>query len=117
MAKSNQTGQLKHRVTIQYKKKTKNSYGEETVSWIDDAVCWAAIWPVRGMEYFAAQQIHSAVSHKIRMRYRTLSNETSLNSNCRIKFGDRYFEIQSTIDVDEGHIWLDLMCVEAINAA
>jgi head-tail adaptor len=47
------------------------------------------------------------------MRYTTFSASTDIGpSYCRIKFGSRYFTIDSVINVDERGISLDLMCSE-----
>jgi len=108
-------GTLRRRITIQKKRIDKNTKGEQTVSWEDDATIWGAIWPLRGTEYFASQQIQSSVSHKIRIRYRTLEDDTKITPNCRIKHNtNRYFNIISVIDPDERHIHLDLMCSEEV---
>lgn len=114
--KQNATGQLKHRGTIQFKKKTRDSFGAETISWVDDATCWMAIMPLRGNEYFASQQIQASVTHRIRMRYQKLADNTRINPNCRIKFDDRFFNIQSVVNPEETNVWLDLMCVEETDA-
>lgn len=107
-------GNLRHRIGIQKKSITKNSYGENVTSWTTDAIVWAAIWPVSGKEYFNAQQVQAGITHKIRIRHRTLSASTRINPECRIRYGTRYFGIKSVINPDERNIYLDIMCEESI---
>ena len=107
-------GDLRHRITIQTRVITKNSYGENTIAWNDDATYWAAIWPVSAKEYFNAQQVQAGVTHKIRIRYRTLGDGTRINPECRIKYNTRYFGIKSVINPDERNIYLDMLCEESI---
>ena len=110
-----QSGDLRHRITIQKQVIAKNSYGEDTVSWSDDATMWAAIYPVRGKQYFEAQQTQAQVSHKIVIRYRTLMDGTLINPKCRVKFKARFFTIDVVINPDERRISLELMCNEGIS--
>lgn len=107
-------GQLRHRIMIQKKKTSRNSYGEVSVTWMDNMNCWASIEPIRGKEYFSAQQVQAGVTHRITMRHYTLADGTKINPNCRIKYDDRYFNIQSVINPSERNIMLQLMCIEDI---
>lgn len=104
----------RHYVTIQSQVVSTNTYGEENISWVDDITDYACeIKPIRGDEYYNARQIKSIVTHKITMRYITLSDGTRIKqSNSRIKFGDRIFNIESVINLMERNIDLELMVVE-----
>lgn len=105
----------RHYITIQSQKVTTNTYGEENISWVDDSECFAEIKPIRGDEYYNARQIKSIVTHKITMRYTTLSDGTRIKqSNSRIKFGDRIFNIESIVNLMERDIDLELMVVEEL---
>jgi SPP1 family predicted phage head-tail adaptor len=76
-------GPLRHRVTIQRRAESQDATGSVLWSWVDHATVWAAIEPIMGREYFAAAQVQSEVSVKIRMRYRD-----DLHSTMRIRHGD-----------------------------
>jgi SPP1 family predicted phage head-tail adaptor len=65
-------GKLRHRVSIEEQVVTVNSYGESETYWAPVADVWAAIEPLSGKEYLAAQQIQSAVSCRIVIRQRDL---------------------------------------------
>ena len=112
------SGMLRHRIVIQKHSFTQNDYGERVGTWNDDIRAWANIMPLRGNEYFANRQNQSAMTHRIRMRYRTLADGSVITPNERIKWtqpktgNDRYFEINSVINPYERNVYLDLMCTE-----
>jgi SPP1 family predicted phage head-tail adaptor len=104
-------GKLRHRLTLQNKTKTRDEYGAETEGWVDVATVWAAIEPLQGREYLAAQQIQADVTHRITIRYRA-----DIRPAMRGVLGARAFDITSVIDPEERHQELQLMAVEVISA-
>lgn len=102
-------GELRHRVTIQQKSVTRDSFGAETVSWTDVAVVWAAIEPLQGREFFSAQQVNAEVTTRIRIRYRS-----GITPAMRVLFGSRAFDIQGIINIEERNRELHLMCKEVV---
>ncbi|MFH2075682.1 MAG: phage head closure protein [Pseudomonadota bacterium] len=101
-------GALNKRITLQYTVKTPDGMGGWTVSYVDHATIWAAIWPTSAKELVAANATSMVVSHRIRIRYRSV-----LKAAWRIRFGNRYFAIVSVINPNEAGEWLDIMCKEA----
>ncbi|WP_069649642.1 phage head closure protein [Caloranaerobacter ferrireducens] len=99
-------GLLRDRVTIQNYVRIPDGYGGYTETWQDVATVWANIKPLRGREFFQAQQIQSEVTHKITIRYTDAVNITS-----RIKYKNKTFEIKSIIDIDNRHRFLEIMCI------
>jgi len=109
------SGELRHRITVEKKVRTRDSFGEETVAWSTDISVNASVMPLRGNQYFASQQMQSGVTHRIRARHFTLSNTTSVEAGyCRIKFKERAFTILSALNPDERNIYLDFMCAEEL---
>lgn len=102
------TGDLNKRVTLQYQTKVPDGMGGFTTSWVDAATVWAAIWPVSASEQVQAAQQVMTISHRIRIRYRSV-----LKPSWRVKFGTRYFAIVSIINPNERNQMLDLMVKEA----
>ena len=101
-------GDLSKRITIQYQTNVSDGMGGSTVSWVDLATIFAAIWPVSAAETIAGNATSMVISHRIRIRYRS-----SFKPSWRIKFGNRYFSIISIINPSERNQVLDLMCKEA----
>ena len=104
-----QIGSLNKRVTLQYSTKVSNEMGGFVTSWVDAATIWAAIWPVSAAETVQSMQPTMTISHRVRIRYRSV-----LRANWRIKFGLRYFNIMSVINPNEKNEMLDLMCKESV---
>lgn len=70
---------LDQRVTFQSKSATRNSLGEEVVTWADVVTVWAEAVPVRGNEFYAANAIQQTVDVRFRIRMRTgLTDEMRL---------------------------------------
>jgi SPP1 family predicted phage head-tail adaptor len=106
-------GQLRHYVIVQSPTSSKNSFGERTLAWTSNIGTWASIEPLRGREYFAGQQVQSAVTHKITTRHRTLAATTAITPhNARIRFESRTFNIHAVVNAYERDIGLTLMCSE-----
>ena len=106
-------GRLRHWGIIETKSISRNSIGEEIVSWTTNIGTWMEIRPLRGSNYLASMQLQSAITHSVIMRYQTLANSTEIKPGyCRVKYNDRPFTIQSVINPDERDISLELMCVE-----
>jgi len=78
------------------------------IVWIDACTTWAAIWPISANEIIAANAVSMVVSHRIRIRYRSV-----FKSSWRGKFGTRYFSIVGVTNPSEANEWLDVICKEA----
>ncbi len=102
-------GKLRHRVTIQQKSVTRNTFGEEVVTWQDVATVWAAIEPLRGREFFESQQINAEVTTQITIRYRD-----GIAPEMRIIYNSKIYDIQAAINTEERDKELILLCKEVI---
>ena len=107
-------GRLNRRVTLQSRTETQGSTGEVTWTWADVDTIWAAIEPIAGREYFAAQQMQSSSTTRIRIRYRH-----GVTAKMRVMYQEpgsptytRYYEIDSVIHFQENRRELQLMCRE-----
>jgi SPP1 family predicted phage head-tail adaptor len=105
-----QAGRLRHRITLQEERPTRDSYKAEVLGWVDVATVWAAVEPLRGREYFSAQQVNSEVSHRVTIRYRS-----GVTSAMRVLFGSRVLQIDGVINVNEQNRELQLMCIEGVS--
>jgi len=100
---------LRNRVIMQQNQPTINAFGEETEQWVDIATVWAAVEPIKGREFFAAQKENAETTVIISIRYRK-----GISSDMRILFDNKIFEINVIIDPDERHAELQIMCRELI---
>ncbi|MBV6343225.1 phage head closure protein, partial [Candidatus Magnetobacterium casense] len=62
-------GSLRHRVELQKKTATRDTYGAETETWVTKATVWAAVLPLSEEEYFTGKIEKSEITHKIVLRY------------------------------------------------
>jgi SPP1 family predicted phage head-tail adaptor len=73
-------GKYDQRVTFQQKSATRNALGEEVVTWTDvGQPVWAEAIPLRGREFYAANQTQQVVDVRFRIRARAgLTNDMRL---------------------------------------
>ena len=102
-----QSGTLRHRITLQSFTTVPDIYGEPIKTWADLATVWAAVEPLRGREYFQAQQTRAEVSYRVRIRHRA-----DILPTMRISHAGKTLEILSVINVNERSAELHLMCRE-----
>lgn len=100
-------GRKDKRVTLEQVTTAKDSYNQGVETWSTLATVWAAIAPVRGREAFAARQFSSEEQYTITINYRA-----DVTTKMRVKYGSRYFRIESKADPLERHEDLELSCVE-----
>lgn len=101
-------GALDKRIVLQYSTRVPDGMGGFTVTWVDAATVWAAIWPVSASETIQANQATMTITHRIRIRYRAV-----LRAGWRISYAGRYFNVVSIIDPDTAHRWLDVLVKES----
>ena len=104
-----QAGPLRHRITIETPTETQDTFGAAVATWATFAERWAAIEPLTGREFFAAQQINAEVSHTIRLRY-----VAGVTTKMRVAFGARHFDLAAVRNLDERGIELELLAVERV---
>lgn len=88
------SGKYRHVITFQRLRNTPNTYGEVSKSvannWEDFAKVRAAIFPISGKEVISREEQKGQITHRVYIRY-----FAGLDSNMRIKFGKRLFDIVS----------------------
>lgn len=97
-------GQLDQRVTVERFTSTEDELGQPIETWAPLFTCWAAVEPLTGREYLAAQAAVSEVTARIRMRFRPW-----MTSQDRVIHNGTTYGIESVIDVRSGNRELVLM--------
>ena len=103
-------GELNKRIIIQENTPTQDSNGEFVDTWTPYLTCWAAVEPLSGNRLWQARQANAEVDGVVRIRYRS-----GIEPTMRIKFGDRYLNIQSIIQPKEDREELHLLYTEALD--
>ena len=98
-------GKLDQRVTVERYTSTEDELGQPIQSWAPLFTCWAAVEPLVGREYLAAQAAVSEVTARIRMRFRPW-----MTAQDRVIHNGTTYNIVSLIDVRSDHRELVLMC-------
>lgn len=104
-------GTLRHRVTIQQKSVTRDSYGAEVVTWTDLDTVWAAVEPLSGREYLAALQTQAEVTTRIRLRYRS---DLVVEPEMRVTWDGHTYDVLAAIETQARRREVQLMCREAV---
>ncbi len=103
-------GKLSDRITFQQKGVTKNAIGEEVVTWSDVATVWAEVIPLRGREFYAANQTQQVVDVRFRIRTRS-----GLNNDMRVLWKGVPHDITALIPGTGA--WADSLEIMAMNGA
>ena len=99
-------GQLDQRVTVERLQGGFDELGQPLPdTWAPLFTCWAAVEPLTGREYLAAQAAVSEVTAKIRMRFRPW-----MTAEDRVIHDGTIYNIVSVIDVRSENRELVLMC-------
>lgn len=102
-------GMMRDRVTIERKQVTRNSIGDEVVSWVVVSELWASVEPTRGREFFESAQMQGAVDHRVTIWYRE-----GITRDMRVVWRNQPLDIVSVIDVQGLRRSLELMCVMGV---
>lgn len=108
------SGRLRHKVNIQ--QLVAGSPDQTNTGAPDDAwtafltSIWASVEPLRGRELFAAQEFHSEVEVRIRVRYRD-----GITAKMRVVFDSNNYNILYILDPENRHRELELLCSTGVN--
>lgn len=103
-------GEYNKVVTIQENTQAADGMGGFTDSWgtvTGLASLRVAIWPVSARERIENQQIEHVITHRVRCWYRS-----AILPAMRVKWGSRYFKINSIVNPEEDNRMLDMICEE-----
>lgn len=88
--------------------------GHQVEVWVLVANAWAALDPLRGSEYFAAEQAQAETTHRVTMRAQP--GHKVVAHRYRVVFedsaGDRIFDVEQVRDIEERGAYLEMLCRE-----
>jgi len=97
-------GQRNKIITIQSKTMSTEDYGGQAPAWADFVKAWAAIWPLKGRELFAAQAAQSETTVRFNIRW-----IAGITESMRIVYNGKNYDITALIDIGERHVEYDIM--------
>ena len=76
-------------------------------TWDEVAIKWANIRPLSGKEYQQAQQMQESTTHTIKTHFLA-----GADSSMRLVHGERIFDVESVLNMDERNRFTIWRCVE-----
>ena len=108
--KSKYTGHdLRSRIKIERKIRTRDGQGGFTEEWAEIGAPWAKWKPLSSGEQFHAMRVDSNMSVRAVIRFR--GDEVGrpyYSTGDRVTHLERQYDIESLIDVDNAHMWLEV---------
>ena len=84
--------EFSQRITFQQKVVTRNSIGEEVVTWSDVVTVWAKVMPLRGNAFYAANQQQHSIDARFLIRERS-----GIVSDMRLMWKSEPYDITNII--------------------
>ena len=100
-------GELTERITLQSRSVAKDSYGQDTITWVDAATVWARVRAIHGREFFAAAQVQQEQTIKVLIRQRS-----DVLPTWRLMWQGRAHDITGVIPI--GREWTEIMCLQGV---
>ena len=100
-------GRLRHRLVLETPQETPDGGGGADTAWSAITTLWAEIEPLSATQHVAAGHVETAISHRIRIRYRP-----DVTGEQRFRLGTRIFAIRAAFDADQGGRFLLCLCEE-----
>lgn len=88
-------GPMRHKVQVLERRTTQTASGAQSTTWDAKATRWAAVRPLEGTEFYAAQHAGAKVPTEFRLRY-----FGDLVPRMRLQWGSKLFDVVSVAMVD-----------------
>lgn len=103
-------GKFLHKVTAQDFSTVSDGAGGLTQTYSDTHTFFAEIEPLEGREAIEAEQLIGKQGYKFTTRYS--SEVANIDNESRLKFGTRFFNIHSVVNLDEQNEFLQIVAWE-----
>lgn len=103
-------GEMNQRITIQQKQVARNGIGEEIVTWSDVVSLWSKVMPLRGNQYFSANQQQHTIDARFLIRHRA-----GLTTDMRLIWNGQPYDITGLIPGTEKYSGtIEIMAVNGV---
>jgi SPP1 family predicted phage head-tail adaptor len=106
--KKSLASECRHRINIQTLSSVSDGEGGFTTAYTDGSNYWAAIYPMSAAQVKEYRTINVNADYLIKIR----GNITVAEKTNRIRFGARYFEVLTVMDLQERGIVKHVACKE-----
>ena len=100
------SGRLRNRIDIYRKTTIITAIGSDKEVYVKIKTIYAEIRPLRGKEYLESVQLEHKISYKITIRF------TDIDETDYVCYKNKFFDIESVIDIENRHENIELMCNE-----
>lgn len=114
-----QAGKLRNRLEFCRVVENQDSTGDPVEQLEPLVTLWGSVEPLRGREYFEAQQIQAELTHKLLVRFHPVLRDEPATPKLAVKFGQRLFDVVSVANITARDREIEIMAIErsANNAA
>lgn len=105
-------GRLLYSVSIQQNNYTRAANGAAIPNWQTVVTRRASMEPLKGREFYAAQQQQAEIDTMFRLRYDNAL--AAIKPEMRLLMGSRTFDIMSIVNVGQRNVELHLLCKERL---
>jgi SPP1 family predicted phage head-tail adaptor len=102
-------GQFDQRVVIErlVDPPPRNEFGEPIETWEVYAARWAAVEPLGGSEKFYSQMTQTAMTHRIRLRYDSVTRE--IHAAMRLQHGGKVYDLEEPLNPETSNEQIHVM--------
>lgn len=105
---------MKHRITFQQMQEYVDPDTDRVVTdWVDIKSVWCAVKTIKGREYLSAVTSREHVERTYRFIIRH-TNGIDDSAQTRIKYKDRFFNMESVLNDDEENLTMTIIGVETV---
>lgn len=101
-------GALRHRILIQRKIVTRDSFGAEVIEWQPVTAAWARVETPTGAEFVELAKTQATLTHKVSLRHRD-----GILPEMRVEWGNHTLEIEAVL-ADNRKREMMLACSEIV---
>lgn len=87
-------GRLDQRIKLLLKQVSRDALGGEIITWAEQAEIWAESAPLRGHEYFAAQEVNPEYVTRFFIRY---DDAPTLTNAWRLEWRGQQYDIEASL--------------------
>ena len=108
-------GELRHRVTVERRSMTQDTFGGQSTTWTALGTFWAWVQPASGREIEAAAAQQAEISHTVTMRYNAaIWADPVAAAAYRLRYGSRILDVKAVRNEGENNAELTISALEGL---